>query len=219
MKGGARRKKRKQGNKKDAMVFGDNVRARRAARALPRTPTQEEEEKRKGKENKTRRTRRDERQDPDTKTPPQTNNAVTANTISGARVKRRKENNRVLSPHTPPLIQHTPPLNHRPPHHFSRAHPTNNKDTNDRTGQHSNNRQGWSVMRPHSHIHATPRQHTPPFHCHATPPHDSTPPSTMPPPTTTVRGEQTKDTPPHEHHRQTHTPHTPHLLATNSNMT
>ena len=35
--------KREQDNKKDAMVFGDNVRARKAARALPRTPTQKEE--------------------------------------------------------------------------------------------------------------------------------------------------------------------------------
>ena len=38
------------------MVFGDNVRARRAARALPRTPTQEEEEDREKRE--------DKRQDP-----------------------------------------------------------------------------------------------------------------------------------------------------------
>lgn len=33
------------------MVFGDNVRARRAARALPRTPTKEEEEEKRSKRN------------------------------------------------------------------------------------------------------------------------------------------------------------------------
>ena len=43
-KGGERgkagsRERRREHNKGDAMVFGDNVRARRAARALPRTPT------------------------------------------------------------------------------------------------------------------------------------------------------------------------------------
>lgn len=48
--GEERRGKKKQRNKhgrENTMVFGDNVRARRAARALPRTPTQrrrEEEE-------------------------------------------------------------------------------------------------------------------------------------------------------------------------------
>ena len=49
-KGEAQRKtgsgeKRREHNKRDAMVFGDNVRARMAARALPRTPTKTEEEK------------------------------------------------------------------------------------------------------------------------------------------------------------------------------
>ena len=39
-KGGEHKEKRKRNNKRDAMVFGDNVRARKAARALPRTPTQ-----------------------------------------------------------------------------------------------------------------------------------------------------------------------------------
>jgi hypothetical protein len=42
--------KREQDNKKDAMVFGDNVRARKAARALPRTPTQKEKKKEEKKE-------------------------------------------------------------------------------------------------------------------------------------------------------------------------
>lgn len=37
------------------MVFGDNVRARKAARALPRTPTQDEEEERREKKNETRK--------------------------------------------------------------------------------------------------------------------------------------------------------------------
>lgn len=37
-KGGERRRQDKANNKRDAMVFGDNVRARSAARALPRTP-------------------------------------------------------------------------------------------------------------------------------------------------------------------------------------
>lgn len=53
----------------------------------------------------------------------------------------------------------------------------------------------------------TAPQH-PPFHHYATPSSHATPPSTMPPPTTTTRGEQTEDTPPHEHHRQTHATHT-----------
>lgn len=38
----------------------------------------------------------------------------------------------------------------------------------------------------------------------------ATPPSTTAPPTTTTRGEQTEDTPPHEHHRHTPTTHAPH---------
>ena len=36
---------RREHNKEDTMVFGDNVRARKAARALPRTPTAREEER------------------------------------------------------------------------------------------------------------------------------------------------------------------------------
>lgn len=36
------------------------------------------------------------------------------------------------------------------------------------------------------------------------------PPSTTAPPSTTVRGERTEDTPPHEQHRHTPTTHTPH---------
>ena len=43
-------KRNKQKEEEDAMVFGDNVRARRAARALPRTPTQDRKRKRKKKE-------------------------------------------------------------------------------------------------------------------------------------------------------------------------
>ena len=41
---GEERRRQDKTNKGNAMVFGDNVRARRAARALPRTPTQEGEE-------------------------------------------------------------------------------------------------------------------------------------------------------------------------------
>ena len=37
------------------MVFGDNVRARRAARALPRTPTRQKEEEEENRENKQRK--------------------------------------------------------------------------------------------------------------------------------------------------------------------
>ena len=39
----------KRTQQRDAMVFGDNVRARKAARALPRTPTQKEKKKKKKK--------------------------------------------------------------------------------------------------------------------------------------------------------------------------
>ena len=56
-KGGARRRReaeKKEHNKGDAMVFGDNVRARKAARALPRTPTQKE----RGREKKQEESRR-----------------------------------------------------------------------------------------------------------------------------------------------------------------
>lgn len=52
-KGGEQGGERGKHNKRNTMVFGDNVRARRAARALPRTPQQKEEEK----ERKTRETR------------------------------------------------------------------------------------------------------------------------------------------------------------------
>lgn len=52
-KGGAQGKsgnrKRREHNKRDAMVFGDYARARKAARALPRTPTTKRKEKRKEK--------------------------------------------------------------------------------------------------------------------------------------------------------------------------
>ena len=64
-KSGARRKARR-GKKRQAtretrtvMVFGDNVRARRAARALPRTPAQEEE----GRERRRGEDREDEQRD------------------------------------------------------------------------------------------------------------------------------------------------------------
>ena len=55
-KDGEREREDKANNKGDAMVFGDNVRARRAARALPRTPTQ-----RRGRER--RKEEEDKRQD------------------------------------------------------------------------------------------------------------------------------------------------------------
>lgn len=48
--------KRRRDNKKDAMVFGDNVRARKAARALPRTPTQKGRERK--RDRKTRQATR-----------------------------------------------------------------------------------------------------------------------------------------------------------------
>jgi hypothetical protein len=57
-KGGARRKagSREKGTQQgNIMVFGDNVRARKAARALPRTPTAKGREE--GKEERERRRR------------------------------------------------------------------------------------------------------------------------------------------------------------------
>ena len=52
-----KKRKRKRNNKRDAMVFGDNVRARRAARALPRTPptgeTEEEDREKRKTSNET----------------------------------------------------------------------------------------------------------------------------------------------------------------------
>ena len=50
-KGGEQR--RREHNKRNAMVFGDNVRARKAARALPRTPTQIGRGRKRGKQRKT----------------------------------------------------------------------------------------------------------------------------------------------------------------------
>lgn len=44
----------------------------------------------------------------------------------------------------------------------------------------------------------------------------ATPPSTMAPPSTTTRGGQTEDTPPHEQHRHALTTHTPHTRQWNS---
>lgn len=65
--------------------------------------------------------------------------------------------------------------------------------------------------------HLTGRPATqPPFTHHATHHPLCHPPSTMAPPTTTTRGEQTEDTPPHEHHRHTLTTHTPHTRQWNS---
>lgn len=56
----------------------------------------------------------------------------------------------------------------------------------------------------------------PPFTHHATHHHNGTPPSATAPPSTNVRGEQTEDTPPHEHHRHTLTTHTPQHPAMSS---
>lgn len=56
----------------------------------------------------------------------------------------------------------------------------------------------------------------PPFPHHATHHPLCHPPSTTAPPTTTVRGERTEDTPPHKQHTETHTTHTPQRLATDS---
>ena len=46
--------------------------------------------------------------------------------------------------------------------------------------------------------------------------HYAAPPSTMAPPSTTVRGEHAEDTPPHEQHRHALTTHTPQHPARNS---
>lgn len=56
----------------------------------------------------------------------------------------------------------------------------------------------------------------PPFTHHATHHPLCHPPSTTAPPTTTRGGGRAKDTPPHEHHRHTHTTHTPQDMARNS---
>ena len=51
--------RRREHNKGDAMVFGDNVRARKAARALPRTPTQRERGRGRGRQREEEDKRRD----------------------------------------------------------------------------------------------------------------------------------------------------------------
>lgn len=67
------------------------------------------------------------------------------------------------------------------------------------------------------HRHSTGRPATqPPFTHHATHHPLCHPPSTTAPPPTTTRGEQTEDTPPHEHHRHTHRTRTPQHLARNT---
>ena len=55
MKKNEEQRKRREHNKGNTMVFGDNVRARKAARALPRTPTTKKvrEQERKEKTEKT----------------------------------------------------------------------------------------------------------------------------------------------------------------------
>ena len=201
------------------MVFGDNVRARRAARALPRTPPTRQEEK-KGEETEktndktthhtphTAHHRSSAPTQPCHKDTYPTNNAVTANTRRKMRTKS------------------SPPTHHR---YFTQQH-EEGEERDDTKGAGTTQRRGDTAKRTgtvqdkgtRTHQHTRPstrpprklqggHQHTDgdvsnttalPSQCH--------PPSTMPPPTTTVRGEQTKDTPPHEQHRHTLTTHTPH---------
>lgn len=79
------------------------------------------------------------------------------------------------------------------------------------TTRHSRHSTGPPRKKKGDTTHKTGRPATPPpFTHHATHHHDGTPPSMMAPPSTTTRGEQTEDTPPHEHHRHTHHPHTTH---------
>lgn len=93
--------------------------------------------------------------------------------------------------------------------------------TQDKGEQHSTHHSRHSTGPPRKRkgdsTHKTGRPTTqPPFTHHATHHPLCHPPSTTAPPTTTTRGEQTEDTPPHEHHRHTLTTHTPQHLAKNS---
>ena len=70
--GKRREEKTKQTTREDAMVFGDNVRARWAARALPRTPTQ----RRREKEDREDREDREEKKTSDETSHPHTPTAI-----------------------------------------------------------------------------------------------------------------------------------------------
>ena len=169
-------KKRRQSNKRtdNTVVFGDNVRARKAARALPRTPT-----------HKRKRKREDKRREPPPRTTvllPNTNHHrhptmtqpchkdTTLNQqwcdnkhTQGWDDTRGEQDNASASPnpntghhtHTTPAIQH---------------------------GHHANGR-GAPTRRRGGQRHCRPSITMPPHH------HNATPPSTTAPPTTTARGE------------------------------
>lgn len=106
-KAGSRQDKTKQTTRENAMVFGDNVRARRAARALPRTPQQEKKRKRRQERETERRKRQATR--PHTLTPltaiphttTQCNTAQQDNTHHNTqRVDSRQQTPHTLLPNT-----------------------------------------------------------------------------------------------------------------------
>lgn len=185
------------------MVFGDNVRAHRAARALPRTPTQ----KRKEKE------RRGERRE--------------------QRKQATRTNGREEQDHTPPLpITHTPHAQHCALAHHTTALPLpHNKHGNTKQGRsgdtttppaiqhgHPTNRKGTTIpnkgdtnIRREGHHHSTRPSFTMPPHLVMPPHHPQRP---HPPPR---RGGSRQRTP---HHTKEYThPHIPQHPAENSSMT
>ena len=219
------------------MVFGDNVRARRAARALPRTPTQRGRERRRGKQatrphhlrrySTTHNTTRQDKtctvithrhhthttemhtttRDNTTHTPPSRSPHTPQHSNTKKKRTARHEGTQCKGNRTqckvPDLIRRQGTLRREQGQHKARGQhnstplpPFNRTTTQTEGGHHAQDREASNTA-------ALP----PP--CHPTI-HNGTPPSTMAPPTTNVRGEWTEDTPPHEHHRHTLTTHTPH---------
>nr|DAQ96750.1 MAG TPA: hypothetical protein [Caudoviricetes sp.] len=150
------------------MVFGDNVRARRAARALPRTPTRKRKKKRKRKKRTEKTNNEKSHTHPqtitaipqphnhDTKTHTQTNNTVTANTKTGRGAER--EHGSTRTPHrTPHAIHNT---HHPPPSRIAPCHHTQNRREARMIRGKQNNAKVPHPIRTRGH-HST--HHTPPF--------------------------------------------------------
>lgn len=188
------------------MVFGDNVRARRAARALPRTPTQRGRGRGRGTKahtpaallpitNHHRYSTMTQPCHKDTALNQQCCDSKHKGRRGTGQCKRDKSNlkGRTQSEHGDNTgtthNQHTPPFN-KATGQTTRGTPTHRQGTPTFDGEASN----------------TAALQSP---CHPTI-HYATPPSMMAPPSTTTRGERTEDTPPHEHHRHTLTTRTPH---------
>lgn len=189
------------------MVFGDNVRARTAARALPRTPTQRGREEERKRKRKRKRMEKTSNGNHTPITPPPfhpTPNHHRHSTMTQSCHKNTTPNQQCCD------SKHKGRGNARGSETMQGARPSPNTGITAPHPRHSTRVTGQTKGDANTQTRGTASQH-PPFHCYATHHRYATPPSIVAPPTTTVRGERTEDTPPNEQHigTRTTTHHTP----------